>query len=136
MLASLHTANRNASLNVCSLRHDYAEACVHRAHMDSEDRNFLKAWRLYRRKTQDELAEAVGTTKAVISLLENEKRPLSSKWLRKLAVALDTQPGHILDHDPEHVPAEIYDLWSHMNLDDRQQAARILRTFDRTGSDK
>lgn len=102
--------------------------------MAEEDRNYLKAWREFRKLNQDQLAEMVGTTKAVISLLENEKRPLSSKWLRKLAEALDTQPGHILDHDPNELPTDVFDLWSRIGKDDRAQAARILRTFA-TGTD-
>lgn len=102
--------------------------------MAEGDRNYLKEWRLFRGMGQEELAEKVGTTKAVISLLENEKRPLSSKWLRKLAEALDTQPGHILDHDPNEITADIFDLWSRIGLKDREHAARILSTFARSGT--
>lgn len=83
---------------------------------------------------QEELAEAIGTTKAVISLLENEKRPLSSKWLRKLAEALDTQPGHILDHDPNELPTDVFDIWSRIDKRDRELAASVLRSFDKTGT--
>lgn len=102
--------------------------------MAGEDRNYLKEWRLYRKMSQDELAAKVDTTKAVISLLENEKRPLSSKWLRKLAEALDTQPGYILDHDPNSISADIFDIWSRIDQINREQAARILSTFTRTGT--
>lgn len=100
-----------------------------------EDRNYLRAWREFRRMTQDELAEKVGTTKAVISLLENEKRPLSSKWLRKLAEALKTRPGHILDNDPNELPTDLFELWADIDEEDRPQAARVLRSFTRTGTD-
>ena len=102
--------------------------------MDAVDRNYLKAWREFRGLSQDDLADKVDTTKSVISLLENEKRPLSSKWLRKLAEALDTQPGHILDHDPNEVSTDIFDLWGRIGQRDREQAARVLRTFA-TGTD-
>lgn len=102
--------------------------------MADEDRNYLKEWRLFRGLSQDELAAKIETTKAVISLLENEKRPLSSKWLRRLAEALDTQPGYILDHDPNEISSDIFDIWSRIDEIDREQAARILSTFTRTGT--
>lgn len=120
---------------VCEPCGDFLDHEAHIATMADEDRNYLKAWREFRGLTQEQLAELVGTTKAVISLLENEKRPLSSKWLRKLAEALDTQPGHILDHDPNDLDTDIIDIWSHIPERDRDQAARVLRSFVRTGTD-
>lgn len=120
---------------VCGLRNDAVAPSYYPANMADGDRNYLKAWREYRGLSQDELAEKVETTKSVISLLENEKRPLSSKWLRKLAEALETQPGHILDHDPNELPADIFDLWGSIAKTDRAQAARVLRSFVRTGTD-
>lgn len=120
--------------NVCGVRGDYLSLAALTANMAGEDRNYLKEWRLYRKMSQDELAAKVDTTKAVISLLENEKRPLSSKWLRKLAEALDTQPGYILDHDPNSISADIFDIWSRIDQINREQAARILSTFTRTGT--
>lgn len=98
------------------------------------ERNYLRDWREFRKMSQEELADKIGTTKAVISLLENEKRPLSSKWLRKLAVPLKTKPGHILDHDPHDLPSDVHDLWDDIPLELRAQAVRVLRTFA-TGTD-
>lgn len=119
---------------VCDPCDDRWDGIDYVANMADEERNYLKAWREFRRMKQEELAEAIGTTKAVISLLENEKRPLSSKWLRKLAEALDTQPGHILDHDPNELPSDVFDIWSRIDQRDREQAARVLRSFDKTGT--
>lgn len=62
--------------------------------------NHLRAWREYRELTQAELAEKVGTNDNVISLLESGERGLSHKWLLKLAPALGTTPGFLLDHSP------------------------------------
>lgn len=107
---------------------------LHTANVANDERNYLSAWREFRRMTQDELAEKVGTTKSVISLLENEKRPLSSKWLRKLAEALDTQPGYILDHDPNSINADIFDIWSRIDEVDRKRAASVLSAFTKTGT--
>lgn len=102
--------------------------------MKREDRNYLRAWREFRGLTQEELAERSGTTNAVISLLESEKRSLSAKWLRRFAEALDTTPGHILDHDPNELNSDIIDIWTHIAKDDREQAARVLRSFIKTGT--
>lgn len=121
------------AVNVCALRDDYPALAIHNANMANEDRNYLRAWREYRKLTQEELADSVGTTKAVISLLENEKRPLSSKWLRKLGEALATKPGYILDVDPEEVGSDIIDIWSNIDVRDRAQAVRVLRSL--TGTD-
>lgn len=95
--------------------------------------NHLRAWRKKAGLTLEELAGMVGTTKAVVSLLENEKRPLSAKWLRKFAEALDTTPGRILDVDPGEVSAEVLDIWDHIKTEDRARAVRILRSL--TGTD-
>lgn len=103
-----------------------------------EDRapNHLRAWRKFRRMTQQELADKVGTAKSVISDLERGVVQLSDKWLRKLAPALQTQPGHILDYAPEDLDTDIIDIWSRIDGDQREQAAAVLRTFQRrTGTD-
>jgi transcriptional regulator with XRE-family HTH domain len=103
--------------------------------MENADKNYLRQWREFRKMSQDDLAEKAETTKSVISLLENEKRPLSSKWLRRFAVILETQPGHILDVDPNEIDNNIIDIWATLSKTDRQQAAKILRTFKATGTD-
>jgi transcriptional regulator with XRE-family HTH domain len=115
---------------VCSLCDDYREAVCDNA---TVDRNYLKQWREKSKFSQEELADRVGTTKSVISLLENEKRPLSAKWLRKLADALGTTPGRILDVNPEEANADVLDIWDHIGAKDRQTAIRVLRSL--TGTD-
>ena len=135
MSCSLHSANRLASPNVCGLRGAFDLGIAHTVNMAEEERNYLKAWRTKRGMSQDQLAERAGTTKAVISLLENEKRPLSSKWLRAFADILGTTPGYILDHDPNEISADIFDLWSRMDLGDQRKAASILTAFAKSGTD-
>jgi transcriptional regulator with XRE-family HTH domain len=102
--------------------------------MATDERNHLKAWREKRGLSQEELAEKAGTTKSVISLLENEKRPLSAKWLRKFAEALNTKPGYILDHDPNELNDDVFDIWDRIAAGDRSQAVRVLSTFAKTGT--
>lgn len=95
--------------------------------------NYLKAWREFRKMTQQELAEAVGTDKGVISLLESGNRGLSDKWLRRLAPILETTPGHLLDHDPEDLPTDIIEIWSHIDERDKETAKRVLESFRKAG---
>lgn len=70
---------------------------------DDAPSNHLRAWREFKFLTVDELAQAVGTTPANIELLENQPSPPSAKWLRRLAPALDTTVGAILDFAPGDV---------------------------------
>ena len=85
--------------------------------------------------SQDDLASRLNTAKGVISLLENGKRPLSDKWLRRLAEALDTRPGHILDLDPSEIDNDLLEIWVKLADDDRERAVKILRTFLQTGTE-
>ena len=79
--------------------------------------------------TQTKLAEAVGTTGAVISLLESGDRGLSDKWLRRLAPVLGTRPGHLLEVDPNDVSTDILDIWADIPEDRREQARDVLKAF-------
>lgn len=96
--------------------------------------NYLRKWREFREMSQEELAAKVDTTASVISMLEQGERGLSAKWLRRLAPALKTSPGHLLEHDPNDLPTDIIDIWSHIPEVDRATARRILETF-KTGTD-
>ncbi len=93
------------------------------------EKNFLRAWREYRRMTQGHLAEAVDTTGAVISLLESGQRGLSDKWLRRLAPVLGTTPGHLLDVNPNEASSDILDIWATVPEDKRDLAREVLKTF-------
>jgi transcriptional regulator with XRE-family HTH domain len=96
--------------------------------------HYLREWRKFRRMTQDELAAAVGTSKSVISDLERVQLQLSPKWLHRLAPVLRTQPGYILDRDPESLDTDIIDIWAHIPDDDKATARRVLESFRRTGT--
>jgi len=97
----------------------------------SDPVNNLRAWREFRQITQDELAALVGTNGSVISLLESGARGLSLKWLLKIAPALKTTPGMILDHDPNDLDTSILEIWANVPDDVKPQATAILQTFAR-----
>lgn len=97
--------------------------------------HFLREWREHAKMTQEELADAIGTSKSTISDMERGRLQLSPKWLRKMAPVLKTQPGYILDHDPDDLDSDVIDIWGKIDAEDREQAARVLRSFiRRTGT--
>jgi transcriptional regulator with XRE-family HTH domain len=106
--------------------------------MDEQEKNggvnHLKAWRVYRKLTQEQLAEKVGTTQHQIAFLENGDRALSAKWLRRLAPALETTPGMLLDHDPANLDNDIIDIWAHAGSREKRQISDIAKAILRTGT--
>ena len=102
--------------------------------VDIENNNRLRAWREANKITEKQLANKIGTTEAVIRVLE-AKAGLSSKWLRRLAPALGTTPGYLLDLDPADVPTELLSNWSKVPAEDRPRALQALNLFAKTGTD-
>lgn len=108
---------------------------AHYANMGSDDKNggpnHLRAWREHRGLSQTELAERVGTTQSQITHLETGDRALSAKWLRKLADALNTTPGHLLDHDPTTLPSDIVEIWLDATAEQRRQLIEMANVIVR-----
>lgn len=96
--------------------------------------HFLREWREYRLMTQEQLADRLGTTKGVISLLESGERGLSDKWLRRLGAALDVRPGWILDYTPETLNTSVLEVWGEIPNDMHDQAIKVLQTFMKKAS--
>jgi transcriptional regulator with XRE-family HTH domain len=135
----LHNAKTLASADLCALREDLGRSVLQSASMANSERerdqNNLRAWREFRRLTQEQLAVAIDppTTGAVISLLESGDRQLSPKWLRKLAPALGTTPGYLLDYTPDDINAAYLEAALSVPQHDRPQVLQILKTFKRAG---
>lgn len=109
--------------------------------LDSDDKNggpnFLRAWRTKRGLTQEQLAKAVETSANMIQYLESGERGLSAKWLRRLAPALDTTPGNLLDVDPDEADIEVVDFWARkLDRDQRKQLAAIAEALVKTGTNE
>jgi transcriptional regulator with XRE-family HTH domain len=96
--------------------------------------NHLRAWRIFRCLTQEELAAKVGTNANMIQYLETGERGLSAKWLRRLAPELDTTPGLLLDHDPETLDSDLLEIYAHGDDRQRRQMSEIAKTLVRTGT--
>lgn len=97
--------------------------------------NHVRAWREFRHLTQEELAEAIGCSKATIGHIETGARRLSDKWAHPIAEALNTKPGYLYDHDPNDLPTAILDVWAAIPDEDRPRALQVLEAFRRTGTD-
>jgi transcriptional regulator with XRE-family HTH domain len=61
---------------------------------------FVRAWRKYRKLTQEQLAEMVGLTAASISQLETGSQGFTHESLAAFAKALDCTPADLLSYDP------------------------------------
>jgi transcriptional regulator with XRE-family HTH domain len=113
-------------------------SCAHIGGMDSQDKNggpnFLREWRAFRGLTQQQLAEAVGTNSNMIQYLETGGRGLSAKWLRRLAPALDTTPGMILDHDPHELDSDILEIWATASNREKRQIKDVAKALVRDGT--
>jgi len=93
--------------------------------------NHLKEWREFRELTQAALAEAAGTNANMIGYLESGERGLSAKWLRRLAPALDTTPGMLLDHNPFELDRDMIEIWATASNNQRRQLVDIAKTLVR-----
>lgn len=127
-----------ASPNYHSLCGDLIAAPWQIVTMDDQAKNggpnHLKAWRDFRKLTQAELAEKVGTNANMIGYLESGERGLSAKWLRKLADALEITPGHLLDHNPNDLPSDILEIWMNADPSVQRQIAEVAKALVRTGT--
>ena len=132
----LQFATMKSRGNCCTVRDDGGTPAGHNPCMgrdidpiDQAAGTKLQAWREFRGLTQTELAVKVDTTPGVISLLESGSRKLSPKWLSRLAPALGTTPGWLLEYSPRDLDVDILREWGEIPSDKRGQALAILRTF-------
>jgi len=124
------------------INHKMGDALIyltcHYHRMESDDKNggpnYLKAWREFRHMSQATLAKAVDTSQHMIAYLESGERGLSAKWLRKLAPALNTTPGMLLDHDPNNLPTNVIEIWVNADARQKRQISEIAKTIVADGT--
>ena len=122
----------NVKAETCKLHNSQFWPCLHNANMNDETAypgNYLRQWRKFRKLTQAQLAEAVGTTGPMIHQLENSQRGLSHKWLIRLAPALKTTPGFILDHDPNELPRDLFEIWNRGDEEERRKLTSVAEAM-------
>ena len=76
----------------------------------------------------------VSTNANMIGYLENGERGLSAKWLRRLAPALQTTPGLLLDHDPNNIDRDVLETWLKAGDREKRQIAEIAKALVRDGT--
>ena len=69
-------------------------------------KNFIREWREDRGLTQQDLADAIGRTKATVSRIETGDIAYTREFLEAAADALGTHPGILLIRAP--TPADAY----------------------------
>lgn len=92
--------------------------------------NKVKAWRIFRDLTVDELAELSGVSNGQISDIENEVGGYSAESLQKLATALKVDRGTLLTVDPTEVGA-FWPIWEAATPTQREQLTVIAQTIVR-----
>jgi plasmid maintenance system antidote protein VapI len=127
-------ANVYASPNIRNLIDDQIQHFSHTANMfDDDDKNggpnHLKAWMRFRKKSGVDIAKAIEITPGMVSDLANSNRALSAKWLRRLAPALETTPGLLLDHDPYDLDSDIIEIWINATSDERRQLKDVAKAL-------
>lgn len=90
--------------------------------------NYVKAWRIERDLTVDELADLSGVSNGQISDIENEKGGYSPESLDKLAKALKVDKGTLLTVSPTDVGA-FWPLWHAATPIQREQLTIIAKTI-------
>jgi transcriptional regulator with XRE-family HTH domain len=64
------------------------------------EKHFIKEWRLFRGKTQTDVAEYLGSDQSAISNLERHKTPYDQDVLERLAIYFGCDPEDLLAIDP------------------------------------
>jgi transcriptional regulator with XRE-family HTH domain len=91
--------------------------------------NKLRDWREHRGLTVADLARASGISAQTIQALETGEVDLSTKHMLKLAPALGTNSGNLVDRDPRDFDDSLFAAVKEVPLDKRKQALAILKTF-------
>lgn len=131
MAAMSQTVINSSSLQFHNLCVEPSLEISHNVNMTEDDKNggpnFLKVWREFRRMTQAELAEKVGTNANMIGYLETGERGLSLKWLRRLAPALDTNVGMLAQFDPNDLDNDLIEIWATASNRDKRKIVEVSK---------
>lgn len=89
---------------------------------------YLREWRKFRDMTQEQLADAMGYERTVLSKVERGKVQYTQAFLEAAAKALRCRPADIIGNNPEE-PAPVMRIWDRINVDDRPRALDVLKAF-------
>lgn len=89
-------------------------------------RTYLHEWLAYRNKTQDQLAEFVGTTRVQVNRIINGRRKYDQEFLELAADYLETSPASLLMRDPSEEEV-MWSLWERATAGQRADIERLAR---------
>lgn len=93
------------------------------------DPNHVRAWREQAGLTVADLAQHLGVTQAIVSLLEDGRIVLSAKWMRRLAAIFGIKPAFIAI-DPAQLDDALFDAVG-VPPESQEHARQVLDTFRR-----
>ena len=86
----------------------------------SRQKTYLRAWRLHRGLTLEQLAERVGITHASLSRIERGHQEYKQSLLEALAAELSIDTASLLMRDPSD-PEAIWSIWDQAEPAERRQ---------------
>lgn len=103
---------------------------VKRPHRERQ-RTYLKEWRDYRGRRQNEVADLLEIAPSTLSRLEAGKTPYDQDVLEKLSVIYGCDPEDLISINPNHTAAMTEVVKALRNADDetRKRALSILEVF-------
>lgn len=96
-------------------------------------RTFIRAWRLHRGYTLEQLAEMIGVTHGALSQLERGLVNYTQPMLESIADALACDPADLLMRDPESDIWSIWDQVKDLPDDERRQVQRVIEAMRKAG---
>ena len=95
---------------------------------DPQTALYLRQWRKFREMTQEQLADAMGYERTVLSKVERGKVQYTQAFLEAAAKALRCRPADIIGNNPEE-PAPVMNIWDRIRPEDRPRALDVLKAF-------
>jgi transcriptional regulator with XRE-family HTH domain len=90
--------------------------------------HFLRYWREHRGLSQDQVADAIGISKASVSRVENGITPYTQDVLESYARVLECTVADLVSRPPSD-PEGLWAIWERLRAEDRPRAVAILRAL-------
>ena len=88
--------------------------------------HFLRHWREHRGLSQDQVADAIGISKASVSRVENGITPYTQDVLEAYARVLDCTVADLVSRPPSD-PEGLWAIWERLRAEDRRRAVALPR---------
>lgn len=93
-------------------------------------RHFLRAWRKFRHKTLEQVAEHLHMSHSQLSRIERMDQPYNQELLEKLAELYMCDVVDLLIRDPSE-PEAIWTIWEHAKPAERRQIRDVAEALTR-----